>query len=51
MGEKCDQLWNTLDLVLVATLPGIALAIIVGVAIQIIHYCKGKSKKNGNHHR
>ncbi|XP_031231879.1 uncharacterized protein LOC116094036 isoform X2 [Mastomys coucha] len=51
MGEKCDQLWNTLDLVLVATLPGIALAIIVGVTVQIIHYCKGKSKENGNHHR
>nr|XP_034342060.1 uncharacterized protein LOC117695315 isoform X1 [Arvicanthis niloticus] len=51
MGEKCDQLWNTLDLILVATLPGIALAIIVGVVIQIIHYCKGKSKKNANHHR
>ncbi|XP_052027724.1 uncharacterized protein LOC127675699 isoform X2 [Apodemus sylvaticus] len=50
MGEKCDQLWNTLDLVLVATLPGIALAIIVGVVIQIVHYCKRKSKKNGNHH-
>ncbi|EDM07079.1 similar to RIKEN cDNA 2010106E10 (predicted), isoform CRA_a [Rattus norvegicus] len=51
MGEKCEQLWNTLDLILVATLPGIALAIIVGVAIQVIHYCKGKSKKHGDHNR
>ncbi|XP_050998432.1 uncharacterized protein LOC127185879 isoform X2 [Acomys russatus] len=51
MGGKCEQLWNTLDLILVATLPGIALAVIVGVVIQIAHYCKGKSKKNGNHHR
>ncbi|XP_059106417.1 uncharacterized protein LOC131899063 isoform X1 [Peromyscus eremicus] len=51
MGDKCEQLWNTVDLILVATLPGIALALIVGVAIQIIHYCKGKSKKKGDHHR
>ncbi|XP_060230981.1 uncharacterized protein LOC132650056 [Meriones unguiculatus] len=50
MGNKCEQLWNTLDLILVATLPGIALALIVGVVIQIIHYCKGKSKKNRDHH-
>lgn len=51
MGDKCEQLWNTVDLILVATLPGIALALIVGVVIQIIHYCKGKSKKNEGHHR
>ena len=51
MGEKCEQLWNTLDLILVATLPGITLALIVGVVIQIIHYCKGKPKKNEDHHR
>ncbi|XP_059535100.1 uncharacterized protein LOC132224038 [Myotis daubentonii] len=46
MGAKCDQLWNTLDLILVATLPGIGLAFIVGVTIQTVHYCKKKSKKN-----
>ncbi|KAM5290653.1 uncharacterized protein AAES06_006763 [Glossophaga mutica] len=46
MGAKCDQLWNTLDLVLVAVLPGIGLALIVGVTIQTIQYCKKKSKNN-----
>ncbi|XP_046528695.1 uncharacterized protein LOC124245380 [Equus quagga] len=51
MGAKCDQLWNTLDLILVAVLPGIGLALIVGVTIQTIHYCKKKSKKNINDHR
>nr|XP_048273991.1 uncharacterized protein LOC125389476 [Myodes glareolus] len=51
MGDRCEQLWNTVDLILVATLPGIALALIVGVVIQIIHYCKGKPKKNGDQHR
>ncbi|XP_051035424.1 uncharacterized protein LOC127218442 [Phodopus roborovskii] len=51
MGDKCKQLWTTVDLILVATLPGIALAVIVGVAIQIIHYCKRESKKNERHHR
>ncbi|KAM7045429.1 uncharacterized protein WM277_010084 isoform 3-T3 [Molossus nigricans] len=51
MGTKCDQIWNTLDLILVATLPGIGLALIVGVMIQTVHYCKNKSKKNINDHR
>lgn len=51
MGDKCEQLWNTVDLILVATLPGIALALIVGVVIQIIHYCKEKPKKKEDHHR
>lgn len=50
MGAKCDQLWNTLDLILVATLPGIGLAIIVCVTIQTVHYYKKKSKKNINDH-
>lgn len=48
LGAKCDQLWNTLDLILVATLPGIGLALIIGVTIQTIHYCKKKSKENIN---
>lgn len=51
MGAKCDQLWNTLDLILVATLPGIGLALIVGVTIQTVHYCKKKSKENINDDR
>ncbi|KAM4818656.1 uncharacterized protein RHO17_003830 [Thomomys bottae] len=51
MGAKCDQLWNTLDLVLVATLPGVGLALIVAVTIESIHYCRKKSKKNTDDHR
>uniref|UniRef100_A0A8C3WIN1 Uncharacterized protein n=1 Tax=Catagonus wagneri TaxID=51154 RepID=A0A8C3WIN1_9CETA len=51
MGAKCDQLWNTLDLILVAALPGIGLALLVGVTIQTIHYCKKRSKKDTNDHR
>ncbi|XP_057573604.1 meprin A subunit beta-like [Hippopotamus amphibius kiboko] len=51
MGTKCDQLWNTLDLILVAALPGIGLAFLVGVTIQTVHYCKKRSKKNINDHR
>nr|XP_012645546.1 MICOS complex subunit MIC27 isoform X1 [Microcebus murinus] len=51
MGAKCDQLWSTLDLILVAVLPGIGLALTVGVTIHTIHYCKKKSKKNTDDHR
>jgi type III secretory pathway component EscS len=49
MGAKCDQLWSTLDLILVATLPGIGLALIVGVTIQTIHFCKKRSKNIDDH--
>lgn len=51
MGAKCDQLWSTLDLALVTVLPGIGLALIVGVTIQTVHYCKMKSKNNINDKR
>ncbi|XP_048191310.1 uncharacterized protein LOC125343038 [Perognathus longimembris pacificus] len=51
MGDKCEQLWNTLDLVLVATLPGIGLALIVAVTIKSIDYCRRMSKKNTDDHR
>ncbi|XP_063102220.1 uncharacterized protein LOC134475471 isoform X2 [Cavia porcellus] len=49
MGAKCDQLWSTLDLILVATLPGVGLALILGVTIQMIRYCK-KSKEYTDDH-
>ncbi|XP_053330039.1 protein SSXT-like [Spea bombifrons] len=45
MGEKCDQLWNTLDLILVTVLPAVSLAFVVGVVAQLIHYCKTKPSK------
>ncbi|XP_072483262.1 zinc finger protein 711 isoform X14 [Notamacropus eugenii] len=45
MGAKCDQLWNTLDLILIAVLPGIGLALIVGVIMQTVHYCQKRSEQ------
>ncbi|XP_045153305.1 uncharacterized protein LOC123522506 [Echinops telfairi] len=51
MGAKCDQLWSTQDLILVAALPGIGLALIVGVTMQTIYYCKKKPTKNVDDHR
>ncbi|XP_034638543.1 uncharacterized protein LOC117883386 [Trachemys scripta elegans] len=46
MGHKCEQLWNTLDLILVTVLPAVALAFLVGVIIQCVYYCKNKSNKS-----
>uniref|UniRef100_A0A8C9MH54 Uncharacterized LOC108962060 n=1 Tax=Serinus canaria TaxID=9135 RepID=A0A8C9MH54_SERCA len=45
MGPKCNHLWNTLDFILVATLPGVALVIIVVVIFSAV-YCL-KMKKAG----
>nr|XP_033800179.1 uncharacterized protein LOC117360485 [Geotrypetes seraphini] len=47
IGPKCDQLWNTLDLIVIAVLPGVGLAFVVAVIAQAIHYCKNK-KSNKN---
>ncbi|XP_058704057.1 uncharacterized protein LOC131583681 isoform X1 [Poecile atricapillus] len=38
MGPKCNHLWNTLDFILVATLPGVGLVIIVVVIFSVV-YC------------
>ncbi|RLW02458.1 hypothetical protein DV515_00007231, partial [Chloebia gouldiae] len=35
MGPKCNHLWNTLDFILVATLPAVALVIIVVVVLSV----------------
>ncbi|XP_025891726.1 uncharacterized protein LOC112944492 [Nothoprocta perdicaria] len=49
MGPKCNQLWNTLDLILVTVLPAVALSFVVGVICQCIYYCKGrKNTKQAN---
>uniref|UniRef100_A0A6I8NIB7 EGF-like domain-containing protein n=1 Tax=Ornithorhynchus anatinus TaxID=9258 RepID=A0A6I8NIB7_ORNAN len=45
MGTKCEQAWNTLDLVLVAVLPGLALTLIVAVTMQTVYYCKNKKSR------
>ncbi|KAM5145683.1 uncharacterized protein ACMZJ9_013057 [Mantella aurantiaca] len=44
MGEKCDQLWSTWDLVIMAVFPGVALSFVVAVIAQWIHYCKTTAK-------
>ncbi|XP_025036593.1 uncharacterized protein LOC102458339 isoform X1 [Pelodiscus sinensis] len=51
MGHKCEQLWNTLDLILVTVLPAVALAFLVGVIIQCVYYCKNKSNKSDKRSR
>lgn len=45
MGPKYNYLWSTLDFILVATLPGVALVIIVVVIFSVV-YCL-KMKKVG----
>ncbi|XP_013047654.1 uncharacterized protein [Anser cygnoides] len=42
MGPKCNQLWSTLDLILVTILPAVALVFIVIVIFQCVHCCKSK---------
>ncbi|XP_009668258.1 uncharacterized protein [Struthio camelus] len=49
MGPKCNQLWNTLDLILVTVLPAVALSFVVGVICQCVHYCKGKKARKRTH--
>ncbi|XP_075692733.1 uncharacterized protein LOC142659970 isoform X2 [Rhinoderma darwinii] len=44
LGEKCDQLWSTLDMIAMCVFPGVALAFVVGVTAQLIHFCKTKPK-------
>lgn len=40
MGPKCNHLWNTLTLILVATLPGVALVVLVVVIFSVVCYSK-----------
>ncbi|XP_068013771.1 uncharacterized protein [Melanerpes formicivorus] len=43
MGPKCNHLWNTIDFILVATLPGIGLVLIIVVVFLIVIYFQSKS--------
>lgn len=45
MGPKCDQLWSTLDLIIISSLPALALASVTIVSVQWICYCYNKPKK------
>ncbi|KAL7834183.1 hypothetical protein SRHO_G00284300 [Serrasalmus rhombeus] len=47
LGEDCNQKWTTLTFALVASLPGITLALVVGVTVHIIHICQKSSKSSG----
>uniref|UniRef100_A0A8C7N6V8 Uncharacterized protein n=1 Tax=Oncorhynchus kisutch TaxID=8019 RepID=A0A8C7N6V8_ONCKI len=45
IGEKCDIEWTILNFALVSSLPGLALAVIVGVMVQCVHYLRKPAKK------
>ncbi|XP_021261688.1 uncharacterized protein LOC110403144 isoform X2 [Numida meleagris] len=45
MGPKCNQLWNTLDLILVTVLPAVALVFLVVAIFQCVYYCKAKKAR------
>ncbi|KAL7838814.1 hypothetical protein AOLI_G00272180 [Acnodon oligacanthus] len=47
VGEDCNQKWTTLTFALVASLPGIALAVVVGVTVHIIHTCQKSGESSG----
>ncbi|KAJ8405754.1 hypothetical protein AAFF_G00311910 [Aldrovandia affinis] len=46
IGENCDQEWTVLTFALVASLPGVALAAIVGVAVHCASYSKKKKSSS-----
>ncbi|OXB54817.1 hypothetical protein ASZ78_010544, partial [Callipepla squamata] len=45
MGPKCDQLWNTLDLILVTVLPAVALVFVAVAIFQCVYCCKDKKAR------
>ncbi|XP_064206331.1 uncharacterized protein zgc:158432 [Anguilla rostrata] len=42
IGEDCEQEWTVLTFALVASLPGVALATVVGVAVHCVHHSRKK---------
>ena len=44
MGDNCEQKWTVVTFALVASLPGLALAVIVGVTVQLVHYFNKPAK-------
>ncbi|XP_060612525.2 uncharacterized protein [Anolis sagrei] len=46
LGPKCDQLWSTLDLIIVIVVPAIALSATTAVAVQWVNYCKNKEGRS-----
>ncbi|MCJ8748953.1 hypothetical protein PDJAM_G00170560, partial [Pangasius djambal] len=47
LGKSCSQKWTTLSFALVATLPGVALAVVIGVAVHLAHTFGKSSKSHG----
>ncbi|KAJ7310290.1 hypothetical protein JRQ81_007191 [Phrynocephalus forsythii] len=45
MGPKCDHLWSSLDLILIATLPAVTLASVAIVVMQWINSCRSTPGK------
>ncbi|KAK2816718.1 hypothetical protein Q7C36_022989 [Tachysurus vachellii] len=45
LGKSCSQKWTTLSFALVATLPGVVLAFVIGVSVHLAHRF-GKSSKS-----
>ncbi|XP_075291358.1 uncharacterized protein LOC142363087 isoform X3 [Opisthocomus hoazin] len=46
MGPKCNHLWNTLDFILVTTLPAVALVIVAVVISYCVYYRKSEKAAN-----
>ncbi|KAI4888366.1 hypothetical protein NFI96_019373, partial [Prochilodus magdalenae] len=40
LGENCNQKWTTLTFALVASLPGVTLAVLVGVTVYVLVACR-----------
>ncbi|XP_046694800.1 uncharacterized protein zgc:158432 isoform X3 [Silurus meridionalis] len=50
LGKSCSQKWTTLTFILVATLPGVVLALVIGVTVHIIHTCCKSNKSHSAGH-
>ncbi|XP_032994142.1 uncharacterized protein LOC117040471 [Lacerta agilis] len=51
MGAKCEELWSTLDLILVVVFPAVALSFVAAVTTQWVQYCKDKPGKEAKRSR
>ncbi|XP_053130210.1 uncharacterized protein LOC128335636 isoform X2 [Hemicordylus capensis] len=50
MGPKCEQLWSTLDLIVVAAVPAVTLSVVAAVIMQWVNYCKRTPKDGARTH-
>ncbi|XP_027004094.1 uncharacterized protein zgc:158432 [Tachysurus fulvidraco] len=47
LGKSCSQKWTTLSFALVATLPGVVLAFVIGVSVHLAHRFGKSTKSHG----